>query len=80
MEAQLFTMGVLEEDDEDNEDLNVWDDEEQEGKNIIYDQEKNIKALSLNMIIHKLTEANFKDMNFSKIILMTYNSFSTPKR
>jgi len=83
LEEQLYELGLLEEDPESSEDMNIW--EEPEEDNIIWYTPPNttknlIKAATLNKLVEQLTQERDYDTEFQRAFLMTYQSFTTPER
>ncbi|KAJ5080332.1 ras guanine nucleotide exchange factor i-related [Anaeramoeba ignava] len=80
---QLIKLG-LEEDDETVDDIYIWD--EPPNNNIIYDEKnistgfKTIKAASLNQLVKHLTDNEYRDSHYLDKFLITYRSFTSPKK
>ncbi|KAJ6250339.1 ras guanine nucleotide exchange factor i-related [Anaeramoeba flamelloides] len=59
--------------------LNIWEEPEDSENNIIYlEKENEIRAATFNKSLEKITEDEKYYDEFSKIFLMTYQSFTTP--
>eukprot|EP01090_Pellita_catalonica_P019851 TRINITY_DN6873_c0_g1_i1.p1 TRINITY_DN6873_c0_g1~~TRINITY_DN6873_c0_g1_i1.p1 ORF type:complete len:459 (-),score=74.47 TRINITY_DN6873_c0_g1_i1:887-2263(-) len=82
LEEQLFNIGLLEEQEEDEEDIYIWSEPPDEN---IHKEDRpgggyDIKAGSLNKLVEKLTDVSHTDLMFMKTFLMTYQSFTTPQK
>jgi len=83
LEEHLYELGLLEEDPESSEDMNIW--EEPEEDNLIWYIPPNmtkqaIKAGTLNKLVEQLTSEKEHDMEFQRAFLITYQSFTTPEK
>ncbi|KAJ3424532.1 ras guanine nucleotide exchange factor i-related [Anaeramoeba flamelloides] len=77
------SLGIEQEDDDEDELTSIWDDEEE--NNIIYSEIKEkenteIIAASLNKLVTLLTHEDQRNVTYIKTFLMTYQSFTTPKK
>ncbi|KAJ5078285.1 ras guanine nucleotide exchange factor i-related [Anaeramoeba ignava] len=74
----LINLG-MEEEEKDEDDVYIWD--EPQNTNIIYkEKEDQIKAASLNKLVERLTDEKEHHLQYFETFLMTYQSFTTPKK
>ncbi|KAJ6243439.1 ras guanine nucleotide exchange factor i-related [Anaeramoeba flamelloides] len=74
---------LLQEEDDQSEDINIWDEPEENEANILYlDSEdktnKILHAANLNRLIIKITHPEINDIRIMDVFLMTYQSFTSP--
>ncbi|KAJ3450658.1 ras guanine nucleotide exchange factor i-related [Anaeramoeba flamelloides] len=79
------TFLLEEEDDEEFQDINIWDEPEDNKGNILFNskgdnKQENLKGATLNKLIEKLTGSETEYLDFIPIFLMTYQSFTSPGR
>lgn len=86
LEELLVSMGLLNQEDDDEEDVNIWLEPDQ--GTLVFDttvpveegEQVPIRAASLNKLIEKLTDETAVDLSFIPTFLLTYRSFTTPDR
>ncbi|KAJ3452351.1 ras guanine nucleotide exchange factor i-related [Anaeramoeba flamelloides] len=74
---------LLAEEEDELEDINIWDEPEENENNIIYLQNedqtnKKLHAANLNQLILQITNSKPSDPKYTDIFLMTYQSFTSP--
>ncbi|KAJ6252105.1 ras guanine nucleotide exchange factor i-related [Anaeramoeba flamelloides] len=74
---------LLAEEEDELEDINIWDEPEENENNIIYLQNedqtnKKLHAANLNQLILQITNSKPSDPKYMDIFLMTYQSFTSP--
>ncbi|KAJ6234200.1 ras guanine nucleotide exchange factor i-related [Anaeramoeba flamelloides] len=79
----FHSLGIEEQEDDIDELNSIWDDEEV--NNIIYKENKEnenseIIAASLNKLVELLTHEKKRNVLYTKTFLMTYQSFTTPRK
>jgi hypothetical protein len=86
LEELLVSMGLLNQDLEEEEDVNIWLEPDQ--GTLVLDttvaisagEQPPIRAASLNKLIEKLTDERGVDLSFIPTFLLTYRSFTTPDK
>ncbi|KAJ3435491.1 ras guanine nucleotide exchange factor i-related [Anaeramoeba flamelloides] len=73
----------LQEEDDQSEDINIWDEPEENANNILYldsvdKTNKILHAANLNRLIIKITDPKINDPRILDVFLMTYQSFTSP--
>ncbi|KAJ6227905.1 ras guanine nucleotide exchange factor i-related [Anaeramoeba flamelloides] len=76
----FHSLGIEEKEDDIDELNSIWDDDDQ--NNIIYteNKENEIEAASLNKLVEMLTHEKKRNVLYTKTFLMTYQSFTTPRK
>ncbi|KAJ6242312.1 ras guanine nucleotide exchange factor i-related [Anaeramoeba flamelloides] len=74
---------LLAEEEDELEDINIWDEPEENENNILYRQSedqtnKKLHAANLNQLILQITHPEINDLRIMNIFLMTYQSFTSP--